>query len=198
MAREEGVDLPAEFESILRAEMGNVPSAAFLPRVRQRVAAERMRASTWTWRTLVPAGALAAAAGLAIAFTGMTGPVTTPPPPERPVLQTLAPISRVMPLPANYPVARERPRPSVSPKAIAPVIEPAVIIDERQRAALNVVLRMVQQGRLTEAAFAATVPTSLEPIKHGVVRVGVNALAVSAIQPGGVLPIETDKQRPRP
>jgi hypothetical protein len=193
VAQEDHVKLPDDFERLLRTEMSVVPSPAFLPGVRQRVATEEMRGSKWTWRILVPAGALAAASALAISLSGVTDAVNPPDAPARPVLQTMAPIARVMPLPANYPVARENLHPPVRRVAIATPAEPTVVVDERQRTALNTLLRMVHQGRLTEAAFAETVRTSLEPIRDGVVPLGVDALAVSPIEAGGVLQSGTEK-----
>ena len=78
-------------------------------------------------------------------------------------------------------------------RAVALVTEPEVVVDERQRAALITVLRMVQQGRLTEERFANTVPPSLQPIKDRVRRIGVDELAVSPIETGGVLQSGTEK-----
>lgn len=194
MAREQRVDLPDDFDALLQNEMAVVPSTAFLPRVRQRVAVEDMRAARGTWRVLVPAGALAAAFALAISFGGLTDRVSPPPPPDRPVLQTMAPVPPVNAAPAETPVMRVSGlrRPAGAPR-IRSANEPPVIVDERQRAALSAVLRMVQQGRLTEATFAGTVPPSLQPIRNGVVPVGVNALAVSPIEAGGVVQVGTER-----
>lgn len=73
---------------------------------------------------------------------------------------------------------------------------PAVIVDERQRAALTMVMQMVSEGRLTDEAFAKTVPLSLQPIEERVVGIAVAPVEVSPLNVGGVLQVGTEEKQP--
>jgi hypothetical protein len=73
-----------------------------------------------------------------------------------------------------------------------------VIVDARQRAALATMFRMVAQGRLTEEAFAQTMPQSTRPIREQVSPVGIAPVEVSPIAVGGVLRTGTVYESQRP
>ena len=64
---------------------------------------------------------------------------------------------------------------------------PVVIVDQRQRAALGLFVRMVQQGSLPADTLAQTVPASTQPIEEQVLPIAVEPVAVSPIPVGGVL-----------
>ena len=70
--------------------------------------------------------------------------------------------------------------------------EPAVIVDGRQRAALAMLFRMVDQGRVDGDSFAGTVAVSLEPIAAQVEAITVPPVVVNGIAPGGVLPNDNE------
>ena len=63
---------------------------------------------------------------------------------------------------------------------------PEVIVDQRQRAALVSMLRLINQGQLTEASFKNTTPAPAE--------IGVEPVAVSPIVVVGVLPSESGRK----
>ena len=192
MALEQHVNGPDELDALLRRELGVVPSAAFLPGARARVAAERIAGGDWPWRALVPAGAfVVACAAVLFAAAGMR--MVTPPVPSAPRLAMLAPIAS-RPGDAGILAAAHEPersaRPTPRTRAEAP---PRVIVDRRQHAALQSVLTMVEQGTLTAEAFAGTIPPSLLPITQDVRPIEVPAVEVSPIPVGGVLPSEPDR-----
>ena len=63
---------------------------------------------------------------------------------------------------------------------------PEVIVDQHQRAALVSMLRLINQGQLTEASFKNTTPAPAE--------IGVEPVAVSPIVVVGVLPSESGRK----
>ena len=61
-----------------------------------------------------------------------------------------------------------------------------VIVDQRQRTAFIAMMRLVNQGQLTEDSFKNTTPAPVE--------IGVEPVALSPIVVGGVLPPESDRK----
>ena len=192
MALEGHVNAPDDLDALLRRELGVVPSAAFLPGARARVAAERIAGGGWPWRALVPAGAFVVACA-ALLFVAPVGRTVMPPPPGAPRLAMLAPIESIPADAGTLPVAYEpersaRPAPRTPAEAL-----PRVIVDRRQHAALQSVLTMVEAGRLTAEAFAETTPSSLLPVTESVRPIEVPAVDVSPIPVGGVLQSGSDR-----
>ena len=192
MALEQQVNGHDDLDALLRRELQVVPSAAFLPGARARVAAERIAGGDWPWRALVPAGALVVVCA-AVLFVALGGRTVTPPVPAAPRLAMLAPIESIpadaaLPARAYEPERPARPTPRTRAEAL-----PQVIVDRRQHAALQSVLAMVEQGALTAEAFAGTIPSSLLPITQDVRPIEVPAVEVSPIPVGGVLQAGPEK-----
>lgn len=193
MALEEHVNGPDDLDGLLRRELGVVPSAAFLPGARARVAGERIAGGDWPWRALVPAGAFVLVC-VTVLLVPLGERAGTPPVPAAPGLPMLAPIVPV-PAAAGILARADEPEPSASrpaPRTRAQDL-PRVIVDQRQHAVLQSVLTMVEEGTLTADAFAGTIPSSLLPITEGVRPIEVPAVEVSRIPVGGVLQSGPDK-----
>ena len=76
---------------------------------------------------------------------------------------------------------------------------PLVIVDRGQRAAVDRMMVMVAQGRVTEENFALTPPPALQPITDRMEEIAVVPVAVSPIGSSGVLLVGPEpKQPPRP
>jgi len=197
MAHENHVDLPDDFDALLRQTMSAEPSAEFLPRVRDRIPAQPPRFFSW-WRFAVVAGPAAAAALVLVLWTTPEPAlVIIPPAPVAPSAPRVAvtPLEPTVPVIASAPKPRAVPRwaPARSPRTPARVVVPqreaevVVMVDERQRAALAMLMRLVGDGRLTDEAFAQTTPQSMGAIREQVFPVNVAPVVVSPIAVGGVL-----------
>jgi hypothetical protein len=178
-------------EALLRAEMAVVPSAAFLPRVRERVAEERVRPRLlWSW--FAPGVVLPAAAAFAAVLMAPADAV----PPAAPPAPLLAVASA--PGPVTMPVL-ESVRPLPDQRVLAldgrPPASPAIIVDPRQRAAIDALVRLTYQGKFEEGSAAAS-PTLLQPIAETVVPVAVAPVQVSPIGAGGVMQTGTESTKP--
>lgn len=188
MAREEErVELAGEFDALLRSEMAVVPSTAFLPRVRARMADDEVVSPfRFWWMVVVPVAAVAVLILVPVAWLQV--PVATPAAPDAPVIQVGAPVAPL----AGDPVA---PAPvqvtTVRHFAATPVPDAAVVIvDERRRAGLAALIGMTQEGRITKEAFAQPAAAPLQPITDTVVPIAAPPVQVSPIVEGGVLPSE--------
>ena len=193
MADNERLDLPADVDVLLRRALAVEPSPEFLPRVREKVR-EEPRPSWWMapWILVPVAATVTVALGLAV----FPGPPVSPQPPAAPVVRTAASERGVPPLAAIQPTASPRPRPVSRRPLRAPQdspVAPVVIVDQRQRAALGLFLRMAQQGRLPEETLAQTMPTPNQPIEEQILPIAVEPVAVSPIPAGGVLHNEIER-----
>ena len=201
----DGVKIPADLDALLRRTMAEEPSVEFLPRVRERIATEHVE-RRWWWRPIALAGAAAAVViGITIIPRGIDD-ATAPPPPARPhAVHTAVPNTPANPLGPGAPaLVREPVRaaarlPQADVRAANVEGMAPVIVDERQRAAIDRMMFMVSQGRVTEENFALTVEPSLQPIKERVGEIAVVPVDVSPIDSGGVLQLGPEpKQPPRP
>ena len=195
MAGDKQIDVPDEFDALLRKALSVEPSAAFLPRVRERIS-EQPHGVLWNW-PLWLTGAAAAAVFVAAVVVGTRRDGASAPAavPQSPVVQEARPIAGpsapttadpAVPKPSHRRTAAHR----TAPVASQSLDQPVVIVDERQRAALTVVMRMVNEGRLTDDAFKHTTPPSMQPIRDFVVPIGVKPVELSPIAVGGVLQSE--------
>jgi hypothetical protein len=196
MADNDRVDLPAEFDALLRRTLAVEPSPEFLPRVRERVS-QQGRPSRWTAPWLFAATAAAATLALAIGVAWLPGaPAVTPAPPAAPAPVVAASARPVPPPPAIPRAASPRPR-TIPARPVRAAHEspaaPVVIVDQRQRAALGTLFRMLELGRVSSESFAATVPVSLEPIAEQVPAITVEPVVVSAMPWGGVLHHDSER-----
>jgi hypothetical protein len=196
MADNEQVDLPAELDALLRRTLAVEPSPEFLPRVRERIADGRP--SRWPTSWVLAGGVAAAALALAIGLAWLPGsPIVTPAPPAAPAPVMAASERPVPPVPTIQRAASPRPRP-VPPRPVRAVREspvaPVVIVDQRQRAALGLFLRMAQQGTLPEETLAETSPTLHQPLDEQIVPIALEPVAVSPIPVGGVLHNEIERK----
>ena len=194
MAQHEPVDPLSEVDALLTQELSVTPSPEFLPRVRERI---RLEPAPSRWPRLLILGPMAAAATLVLA-AGLTYWITATTSPVAPTPPSLT-IAAVNPH-ANVPEPRvPSPESRVpSPESRVPNPEsrvpnpeyrvpyPEVIVDERQKVALFSLLRLINQGQLTEESFKSTTPPPTE--------IGVEPVAVSPIVVGGVLPGETERK----
>ena len=175
MAQHEPVDPLVEFDTLLKQELAVTPSPEFLPRVRERISLEPEPRWPWTW-FLVPitAGAtLALAAGLMFWPAATTSPVA----PAAPVF-TVAAIAPHANIPDRTPTFALR----------ATVGKPTteIIVDQHQRVALASMMRLINQGQLTEESFKHTTPPPDE--------IGVQPMSVSPIPVSGVLQGESGRK----
>ena len=203
MAETDPVDLPDDFDTVLRQELSIEPSPAFAARIRADASALRPRSSWTSWLLpLAGAAALAVATFVWIPFPGE--PVATLPPPasappaSAPAVTAESTPSRAAaattkPLASSPSPARRATARSQKQSTVASAASSAVVVDQNQRAALRALVGMIDQGRLTAEAFAKTTPQSTEPIADQVVPITIAPVPVSTIAPGGVL--QNDRQR---
>ena len=192
MADRHPIDSLGEIDALLKQEMARTPSAEFLPRVRERV---RLEPPLGSWRRvqyfapLAAAAAIVLAAGLAYwigADSTSRGASRLPPvsvasrEPQPAVPDSAAPSTEHPP----SRVARRRASRVPSTEHRVPAVE--VIVDERQRAALVSLMRMITDGQLTGDSFRNTTSSPAD--------IGVEPLAVSPIVIGGVLPSEGERK----
>ena len=192
-SRDLGSRLPVEFEQLLQREMAIEPSPEFLPRVRERISSNQ-KASRGRWRWIFALGTAAAACIAIVMANGLgTAPAPAPSAPGAPALAMAQPIQPVgMPsvMVADAPRAVVQALPvgeTVAPRTPPATGNPPVIVDERQRAALATLIRIIRDGQLTSDSFALTTPVSLEGIRDQVKPVQVGPLTVSPIPADGVL-----------
>ena len=195
MAVDKHIDVSDEFDALLRKALSVEPSPAFLPRVRERIR-EQPHGVHWNWRLWLTGAAAAAVCVAAVVVgtrrDGASAPAAVP---QSPVVQQARPIAGPSaPKTADPVVPKPLYRRTVAPRTVPSVArsldQPVVIVDERQRAALTLVMRMVGEGRLTEDAFKHTTPPSMQPIRDFVVPIGVKPVELSPLAVGGVLQSE--------
>ena len=196
MADNERVDLPADFDALLRRTLAVETSPEFLPRVRERIAQEG-RPSRWMASWVLAGGVAAAAVTVAIGLAWFPGPPVVPPaPPAAPAPAVAASERPVPPLPVIERAALPRTRNASAPASRAARESPVaavVIVDQRQRAALDLFLRMAQQGTLPEETLAQIMPTPNQPIEEQILPIAVEPVAVSPIPVRGVLHNEVER-----
>ena len=191
MARNTPLDLPDDFDELLRRALAAEPSPEFLPRVRERISAEPQR-SPWGWPLLFSAASLSIACVCVISLNLLTRPVAAPPVASAPAVRIaphIAPGVRQDPEALDVPARAPFPvTAGVRDAAVKPAQEqPVVLVDERQRLAFRTLARMLGDGKLTDKAFAQTTPQSLDAIREQIVPVGVAPVTVSPIAVDGVL-----------
>jgi hypothetical protein len=194
MSVDKHVEIGDEFDALLRKELSIEPSTGFLPRVRERIAAAPMRG--WDLRWLMAAGAAAMCVmAIASGSIGRLGPAPPAVPPQPSVILRAAEVvTSAVPRPVKRPPLRRRVVQSSPPVAAthrhgSPHVEPPleVLVDQRQRAALATLVEMLRTGRITDKAFARTIPPSLDAIREQVVPVEVLPVSVSSLGVDGVL-----------
>jgi hypothetical protein len=133
----------------LRDAVSLVPSPAFLPRVRERVAREA-DARTWTWSRLVPAGAVAAT--LAIGAWLLQ---SSPKPPSSAVVRVEPRRETPAPSPAVVEVPRrsEASAVSMARKSRPARSEPEVLVPPGEEAALLRFVATIRAGRVDATAL---------------------------------------------
>ena len=191
MAGDKHIDVPDEFDALLRKALSLEPSPGFLPRVRVRIS-EQPHGVYWNWRLWLTGAAAAAVCVVAVVVSTMSDGGSAPPPaPQAPALLIAQPIaapagSKIVDPPLPKPAETRSPRFRIALASQPPLDSPVVIVDQRQRTALTAVIRMVSEGRLTEYAFVHTTPPSMQPIRDRVMPIGVTPVEVSPIAVGGV------------
>jgi hypothetical protein len=200
MADHTPVNLPDEIEALLRESMAVEPTPQFAARVRQRIELEPQK-TRWNWTWLIAAGAACAALVLAIVLPlsrshgneSLAVPAAGPAPaveiarvPRQESPSAAGNSERARVETSRAPIERLQPGIKVRPERSE---FPTVIVDPRQRAALNALARLGAQGTVSEevleklAATPASVPASI----------AVDPLVVSPIAVGGVLHYEIER-----
>jgi hypothetical protein len=134
-------DLDAELRALLSVE----PSPEFTARVRLRVADQRMSAR-WPWVPL-SLGSVGVAAAVLVVVSVSTPAVLLPPPPSPPVAAVRGPAIPSLPTPTWPDSPRGgAPRRQESHAAMAAAPSPDVIVDPRQRAAVDALIALTNQG----------------------------------------------------
>ncbi|CAN5746502.1 hypothetical protein BH18ACI5_BH18ACI5_05280 [soil metagenome] len=200
MAETDPLDLPDDFDRLLRQELSIEPSPAFAARVRADASSAVRPRAAWTAWLLPLAGAAALVLAAVVWISSLDKPTGTLPSavPAPPVIaSSTAP--RVEPLPAVPPsapvVSAARPLPTaLRPVPATAASSSSVVVDQSQRAALTMLVGMIGQGRLTADAFVQTTPQSMQAIADQVVPIAVAPVTVSAITPGGVLHNDTQRK----
>jgi hypothetical protein len=197
MAQHEPVDPLSEFDALLMQELSVTPSREFLPRVRERIRLEPARSRWSLVAPLVAAAVIVLGIGLWF-WNGADDPVSL----SSPIVSTVSPSPVEPSARLSSPEPRvpgpEPPVPSLQPRVPTFALRgtvgkpkpeyrtPDVLVDQRQRAALVSMLRLINQGQLTEDSFKTTTPAPAE--------IGVEPVALSPIVVGGVLPSESDRK----
>jgi hypothetical protein len=194
MADHTPVNLPDEYEALLRRAMAVEPEPQFAARVRQHIELEPRRSSWGLW--FVTAGAVAAAALAVIVLLPLrvSGPPLPPIPPLAPATVVASPPLVHPALSKPLGVAAPQVRGTRQPREAAHPSEsfsfPEVIVDRRQRAALDALARFGAQGTMPEEVLAKLIdaPASIPPV------ITVAPLVVSPIGIGGVLQYESERR----
>ena len=200
MADHTPINLPDEFEALLRESMAVEPTPQFAARVRQQIELEPQK-KRWNWTWVIAAGAACAALVLAIVLPlsrshgneALPVPAAVPAPsveiaraPHQEFPGAAANSERARVEPSSAPIERLQPGIKRRPERSE---FPTVIVDPRQRAALNALARLGAQGTVSEevldklADAPASVPASI----------AVDPLVVSPIAVGGVLHYEIER-----
>jgi hypothetical protein len=167
-------------EREIEAALGVEPSPEFLPRIRARIANERMHKGwfwSWSWR-LAGAAAVVAAVAIVGLWTmrdpaparreaQITSPVETTTPSSQPALPAAAPVasSAEAPKPGSAPVVR-----TASSAARRPVMaQPEILISPDESAALQQLFaaissRRIETRALPDLASALKPPAPIEEI----------------------------------
>jgi hypothetical protein len=208
MAHQDPVDPLSEFDALLRQALSVEPSNRFLPTVRERIRTEPAAApwSLWRFAPLAAAAALVLAIGAFMWSNTSTtdpspGPIASAPtfaprapegepraakPPSTSALRSTADKSRAA-------LRRASPEQRTANREPRNAKEPEVIVDERQREALQALMRMINQGQLTQEMFKKTTPPPVD-IAEAVTIIGVVPVSVSPIVVGGVLQGEGERK----
>lgn len=199
MADDNAVDLPAEFERLLRQELSIEPSPAYAARVRARVGEKARRSSWWRarWIPAIGSAATVASIGWALLVPALSRVAAPPGPPPAPAASQIAvDHGRLDPwtLPARVTAtSRVGARPAPTERVIAADMT-VVIVDRKDRVALDRFVTMLQEGRVAEDAFAHTSKPAAFAIEEMLSPIVVTPVAVSSISAGGVLPSETERK----
>ena len=199
MAQHE-VDPLREFDDLLQQELSVTPSPEFLSRVREAVRAEparnrwslfALRSSLFALRGSLISLAAAAVIVLAAGLSLYVGEDQRPTPPASPSIAGFHARPAVPNEPAPLPLPKtpsgaRRTTNNEQRTTNSEQRTPEVLVDQRQRAALVSMLRLINQGQVTEDSFKTTTPAPAE--------IGVDPVAVSPIVVGGVLPSESDRK----
>ena len=188
MADHTPVNLPDDVDALLRQAMAIEPEPQFAARVRQRIDLEPQK-SHWRWTSLFAAGSAAAALVLAIVVPlGLNDDAMLPAPPAAPPLPVES--ARVQEPRIEPDRARVVPQRVTAGRAVPAFDFPPVIVDPRQRAALNALARFGSQGAMPEDVLAklTAAPASVPP------AITVEPLVVSPIGIGGVLHYESERR----
>jgi hypothetical protein len=205
MAQHE-VDPLREFDALLQQDLSVTPSPEFLPRVRERIRLEPAR-SRWSLFAVRPSLVAVAAAAIIVLAVGVTIWIRSDAPPDpAPGIASTNPQPKPNPkvpstahpstdVARGHPTPRTGLRPSATghrPPATGHRIAdtghptPDVLVDQRQRAALVSMLRLINDGQLTEDSFKNTTPSPAQ--------IDVQPVTVSPIVVSGVLPSESGRK----
>jgi hypothetical protein len=172
----------------IRGALDVDPSPEFLARVRTRLATEPAP-SAWRWSwTIVAAGALAAAAIMAIVLTparekATPATQTAEAGPKGPALRETEPARSPAVRKPGPSLLERRPRPSGPGEAIASR-QPEILLDAAETRALRALIAGVRDGRVDITAAQnsrAPAPTDLEPITDIVIA----PLSIEPLAPQG-------------
>ena len=200
MADKDNLDLSDEIDRLLRHELSIEPSPAFAARVRERLGEEVQRHHSWWRARWIPAiGSFATVASIAWALLlpAVTRVVSPPEPPSAPAASQIAlhhpqldPWTFSVPITATGRIAPPR----IPTQGVVETDLPVVIVDRRDRLALDRFVTLVQQGRLGQDAFAHTSQPAVVAIEDTLSPIVVTPVAVSSIPAGGVLRSETERK----
>jgi hypothetical protein len=139
-------DLDADLRALLAIE----PSPEFAARVRSRVAGERM--AGWGWTPWLLVASTACGVGLAIVLAWPSAGVQAPEPPAAPRLALGEAALPALPGVPELPPAPRRAAatPSESPRVFPPVAVAEVLVDPRQRTAVDALLALTNRGAVLE------------------------------------------------
>lgn len=192
------VKLPADLDVLLRRTMAEEPSVEFLPRVRERIAGQQVRA--WpSWRLVFGGAGMVTAVVIAFLASGAGDAVTpSPPPAPGPVYMMAGLQAQVSPPSAISIEIPRRARAEPARGVNTPLGDmPPVIVDPRQRSAIGRMVSLAVKGRLAEDALLQA--SSLQPIEARPGELAVRPVEVSPIAVGGVLQSGAEaRQPPRP
>ena len=194
MAGDTHLELPDEFDALLRRALSIEPSPSSC-RAFVSGWAHRLDGCVGLGVCGISATAAATVCVVAVALSVLSDTPPAPPAPQAPA-QRVAPRLAAAAAPQHAAPAvptrlRSRARSAPAPSASAPARDmPVVMVDQRHRAALTAVMRMVSEGRLTEDAFAQTTRPSMQPIRDQVAPIGVTPVQLSPIAVGGVMQSE--------
>lgn len=182
-----------ELDRLLRETMAVEPSPEFLARARERIGRQPVASRWGSGWLVVTAGAVVAFVAAVVvlpSFVANRTALPSPPAAAPPPIAAVLPVPDMPPPPVERRTIRPRRLQSAPAAAASSSAEPLVIIDPRQRAAVNALVALLSRRKADEGAIPlkTDLPDGVAP------SITVDSLVVSPIAVGGVLQYDIERK----